>query len=456
MFNLTKGILKEIKSRGFINGQSITENENIKSKVILRNYETLIMVKVTKVNYFPQPQLLTLSLFDGEDSMDCCLDSNSWNCLCSSDFLKFFNKENIEPVRDEKCLKLGTILIINEYSFIDTFIEANKKEEDMLILLKYSCVGWEKTNEEVVEKIDVNKPNTNLRITALSPNLNNLKWSILVKLLKVSVIKEFVNKNTCQDGKYIRLQFADETGFVELVAFNQEIDKVSNLIEDRVYKICNADIKLVRGSVNAFQETTDSKIELVVNKRTIIVESMTDVKYFKIFNNQDLTQNVNEAEKQIKIDKYKENGFIILKELHSKKEGTLVNAIGVVSREDEIREVTPKFKSPIKLKNFYICDETCDEIKVSLWGKQAESFTTTRGCIYMLNKAKLTNYNGSIGLSVLLESHITKIEDNWDHIDLANDLRKWWQEKSLNEICSTLKRSNTLEEVSGKKLKENS
>ena len=456
MFNLTKGILKEIKSRGFINGQSITENENVKSKVILRNYETLIMVKVTKINFHKQTHLVTIRLFDGQDYVECCLDSNSWNCLNKNDFLKFFNRENIEPVREDKCIQLGSVLILNEYSFMDVFIDANQKEEDMLVILKYSCVGLEKTSEEVVDdKIehDKNASNTNLRIATLSPNLNNLKWSIVAKLIKVSVIKEFVNKNTCQDGKYIRLQFADETGFVELVAFNQEIDKTNNLVEERIYKISNADIKISKGSVNAFQETSDSKIELVVNKRTIIVESMFDVKYFKIFSKQE-NSNVNEAEKQLKTDKYKENGFVILSELHSKKEGTFVNAIGIVSREDEIREVTPKFKSPIKLKNFYICDETCDEIKVSLWGKQADSFTTTRGCIYMLNKVKLTNYNGSIGLSVLLESHITKIEDNWDHIDLANDLRKWWQEKSVNEICSTLKRTTTLEEVSLKKFKE--
>ena len=122
------------------------------------------------------------------------------------------------------------------------------------------------------------------------------------------------------------------------------------------------------------------------------------------------------------------NEFIKLNQLKLKKEGVLLNVIGVVVSVDEIREITPKFKSPINLKNFYICDQT-SEVKVSLWGKQAEHFCIKKGDIYMLNKVKLVNYNGSLGVSVLLESHITKIEENFD-IDEADELKKWWLEKT--------------------------
>ena len=129
--------------------------------------------------------------------------------------------------------------------------------------------------------------------------------------------------------------------------------------------------------------------------------------------------------------------------------------MGIVTREDELREVVPKYKAPIKLKNFYICDESSDDIKVTLWGKQAEAFVFKRGQIYTFSKVKITNFNGVAGISVLLESIMNKIEDTMmtSNVEI-NGLRKWCQESSVNELCNSLKRSNTFDEVSNKKLKE--
>ncbi len=50
-----------------------------------------------------------------------------------------------------------------------------------------------------------------------------MNWHLKVKLIKVSLIKDFVNKNTGQNGQYIRLQFTDETGLIELAAFNHPL-----------------------------------------------------------------------------------------------------------------------------------------------------------------------------------------------------------------------------------------
>jgi hypothetical protein len=450
MFNLTRGVLKQIKARGFINGQSITENVSSNSKVLLRNYEFPVMVKVTKIRYHKEVSAVVLKLFDGEDYLDCCLDSLCWSNINQLDFKKFFDKENIEPVPDNKCIKLGSVIIISEYTFTDIYLEEKVKTEDMFHLLKYACIGWDYTC--IDEESNDNSKSSQYKIETLSPNLNNIRWHVKAKLLKVSLVKDFQNKNTGQDGQFIRLQFSDESGIVELVAFNAEIDKVKSLIENRVYKISNADVKISKGAVNAFQETSNSKIELVVNKRTTVIESLCDEKLFKIFIKASELEKKEENIVTDHDDKYKE--FTKLIDIRQKKEGSLVNIIGVVSREDEITEVTPKFKSPIKLKNFYICDQTSDELKVSLWGKQAETIIVKTGSIFMLNKVKLTNYNGLKGVSVLLESYLTKIEDNWNNISLANDLRKWWAEKNINDLCYSLKRSNTSEDFSNKKPKE--
>jgi len=144
-----------------------------------------------------------------------------------------------------------------------------------------------------------------------------------------------------------------------------------------------------------------------------------------------------------------------LNDLRTKKEGSLVSAIGIVVREDELKDVTPKYKSPIKLKNFYICDQTCDDIKVSLWGKQAETFSCVKGDMFAFTRVKLSIYNGVVGLSVLLESTITRVEENMNEIALSHELRRWWQERTVYDLCQKLKRSNTADDIGDKKLKEN-
>ena len=56
----------------------------------------------------------------------------------------------------------------------------------------------------------------------------------------------------------------------------------------------------------------------------------------------------------------------------------------------------------------------------------------------IINKAKVSNYAGG-SLSIQWESGFFEIKNEWTHIDMANDLRTWWNERN-KENENTLKR----------------
>ena len=81
----------------------------------------------------------------------------------------------------------------------------------------------------------------------------------------------------------MRLQFGDSTGTIELVGFNDELLKIEKCSIDKFYKITNADVKFTKGKTQAWDDTSVTNIELVLNKITIIDEYTEKEKLFKIF-----------------------------------------------------------------------------------------------------------------------------------------------------------------------------
>ena len=140
-------------------------------------------------------------------------------------------------------------------------------------------------------------------------------------------------------------------------------------------------------------------------------------------------------------------------DLLSKKDSEVVSVLGVVCSVEDIREISPKFKSPINLRNFYITDQSNEKIKVTLWGKQAETIDIKIGFFILLSKVKISIYQG-ICLSVQMSSSITRMEESSKHLKIVSELKSWWNNSNEEEISSSLKRSTTLTELDAKRLKE--
>ena len=443
MFFLSSGILETIKQRGFIHGQSINYTDattNI-SKIILRNYEKPAIVRVEDIRIIRDNSIVLINLFDGRSKLEIQLEKNLWKNL--GDFKEFFGIDNLESIVDEKMIKRGSILIMSEYTFQDIYVSETEKIEDIIVLLNYSVLGLDNSRENNNNTTPGTK-NSFFLIKNINTNLNNINWNITAKLLKKSIVKDFVNKLTGNHGQFIRIQFTDESGIIEVVAFNNEIEKCNNLVENKIYDIINADVKNSNTNYQAFDESNISKFELIVNKKTSFNETIIDESSFKIFimpKKQEVTVDTFKINKN---DKYKHLSSI--NELKLKKEGEVVNIIAVIEGIDDLKEVTPKFKPTINLRNIYITDQSEERMKVALWGKQASEFSNKVGEILIFSKLKLKNYQG-LFLQVEWESLFSMIEIKWDD-EISGALRKWWKDKNEEEISSSLKRTATITDLS--------
>jgi hypothetical protein len=416
MFNLTRGFLKK----------AVEENIEMSTKLKNENIECLCLVKVENLIDLKEEDAWLLTINDGETSLDVNLDYKLWHMLNSSTNI---NKEKYIENSEMKIQK-GSIILILNYCFMDLELVLSKRDmKNMLTINKCFVVGFlleTINNQTQIESLPLKKNCKTYTISQITINLNNQNWSFKAKLLKQSQEKEFVNKLSGTNGKYVRLQFGDSSGIIEMVGFNEEIQKIQNCIDDKFYVVTNADVKYSKGTTQAWEDTGSSAIELVVNKKTFIQEYEEEKeKLFTIF--------VKKTEKTQ--ERKKINNLLALKEIFLKNDGDLVTTICVIESIEKIKEITPKNKSPINIRNFFVADQTLNSVKVAVWGKQAEEFNFKEGDILLLSRVKISHFNG-LTLSIQKDTIIRKIDDH--SVEEANELVSWLREKEM--ISSSLKR----------------
>jgi hypothetical protein len=79
----------------------------------------------------------------------------------------------------------------------------------------------------------------------------------------------------------------------------------------------------------------------------------------------------------------------------------------------------------ILLRNFYIINEKAIEIKVAVWGKEAELFNYKTGTVLFLRNVNLTDQSG-LSLSVIRESSFCLLPDEFKD-EKVKELREWWK-----------------------------
>ena len=398
MFYLTKGFLKEATQRSSFyksSGNNPTDDYPI---IKLKNYERPVLVKVTNVTHHPSENICVLNVNDDDSNLDVCLDFSKWNLLSTKQTVK----------NDEKKIENGIVIIIFEYSFKEVKITGTSLE--MMNIIECSIVGtieFDQNQKQGIEQTNVASIK-NLKlysINQINVNLNNQNWAFKAKLLKISPLKEFINRLNGNNGKYIRLQFGDSTGFIEMVGFNDEINKVKDCIDDKFYMITNADIKNSKGTTQAWEDTGLPKIELIMTKKTIVEENKEFSESFRLYvKPKEILEN----------DEKKVRNLLSLNLLMNKNDGDVISTMGIITQIEELKEITPKNKSPINIRNFYISDQTMTSVKVAIWGKQAEEFEHSVGNVLILARIKISLYNG-MSLSVQRDTTIKKVEDETDH-----------------------------------------
>jgi hypothetical protein len=97
--------------------------------------------------------------------------------------------------------------------------------------------------------------------------------------------------------------------------------------------------------------------------------------------------------------------------------GTLCNVIGVIDSVQKPGFLFRNGKSSINLQKFIIFDESYVSISVALWGKQAETFSSTTGTVIDFKLVKICKFGeGKLSLSVIRTSYFDDITDSQEEL----------------------------------------
>jgi len=285
-----------------------------------------------------------------------------------------------------------------------------------------------------------------LSIYSLSPSLSNQIWTIKSCLSKISPVKEFPYKKG-DFGRVMRMQFYDRTGYIEVVFFNEFIDRYKGFLEiGKFYLIRNSEIKYSNKTYRAWPEDLYSNFDLIVTKTTefqltdseTILKSEIAAPSSYRSEQQQKTHTLNSqhlAKSQTRpislkhastTKEQQSDTFISLDQLILKKNRSLVDVIGVVCEIGELTTVKRGGgKKPLYIRRINIVDETADPISVAFWGEQASSLKAQIGQIYMFKGVELTSYGG-ISLSILRTTGFLNITGYYN-VSGVEKLAMWWR-----------------------------
>ena len=448
----------------------MVEGNSTINKIILKHTTSPAIVKVKHIRYFSKVEVIGIVLFDGTNNIEVLLDKACYTKLNPKLEIRDFtaHKSNMDIFDFNNGLDIGSVIIIKEYG-IKTVKRSEMSREDYFVLKDFIHIGtsnketekehgysnyatvlpywhdlprfgiygfdkgessrpilsdnYEQEEDEhstdqyfKVNPIKENKP-ANQYICIKNLNENIQGWIVNAEVIHKGKITEFINRNTSQKGKWLRIKIKDQTCSIEVVAFNNHCKLIDILQEGQVFDILNATVKLASSKV--VKNFAESCYELHVNSTTTVALKTEK----RQFSETELWES--SEPKKIKIECLRDNvtdGLEInLYKIRSNKAKSIVSVIGIITKIDELKYQQLKNNNSIELRNILIADEY-DEIKVALWGKQAKDFNFEEGSVLIFRDAEISDYGG-ISLSVLRTTKYFKAETN---LPKAEILTAWF------------------------------
>lgn len=443
MFFFSKNCLADIITRPSLFAHANCKNNEAKQN-ITENVSTfkfpdpnpLICVKkiITEINS-QHGDYLALVLSDGTSHAFGCINKNLLDSSISYDALN--------------CkIKTGSVFLLNEYSIVNksenlyrnfqTMAKDSFNDHESLIgysdseiiiinLEKLTIVGEQDNSANAIRAKEVSKNNANtIEIKDLNSHLRNTNWQLKVCLSNISQIRDFKDRNTGAQGKTMRLQFYDTSGYVEVVFFNAFCAQFAEdyLKINTRYIIRNADIKFSNNAIKSWPDKSGSVYDLHFNKKTEITIDDDQREIEKIFENEVL------EEKPTKQSASTNDSFVELNKVTLYKANSLIRTTVIVTKINELGSFE-KYDKKIELRRIEVIDNTVKKsIKVALWGKQAIDCDFEPGHIYQFDDILLTTWAGR-SLSVLKK---TEIQDVTEKINLSivKKLSSWWEKEKSN------------------------
>ncbi|UZJ52680.1 hypothetical protein CBS101457_002000 [Exobasidium rhododendri] len=189
-------------------------------------------------------------------------------------------------------------------------------------------------------------------IEALSPYQN--KWTIKARVTTKSEIKHWTNQRG--EGKLFSCNFLDESAEIKATAFNDQVDRWYNVLkEGGVYYITKAKVAIARKKFS----NLSNEYELTFERDTQITECAD-------------TSDVPEV-------KYDFRALELLEGVEPKQ---TCDVLAIVLSVGELSEIISKAsQKPIPKRELTLVDQTNRVVKLTLWGKNAETYGTPSGHI---------------------------------------------------------------------------
>ncbi|GAA6027015.1 hypothetical protein JCM8097_006042 [Rhodosporidiobolus ruineniae] len=229
-------------------------------------------------------------------------------------------------------------------------------------------------------------------IESLSPYQN--KWTIKARVTSKSDVRHWQNQKG--EGKLFSVNFLDDSGEIRATGFNKQVDDFYEmLVEGQVYMISRARVNIAKKQFS----NLNNEYEIMFGNDTEIqlVEDAQDVPTVKF-------------------------EFTQLADLNNVEKDATCDVLGVVVDNGQVSEITTKAtQKQIKKRELVLADRSQYQVRVTLWGRQAESWQEVDSGIVAIKGVKVGDFGGR-SLSVSGGSMLMHDPD----IPEAHELRGWY------------------------------
>ncbi|KAI8928253.1 hypothetical protein BC831DRAFT_423805 [Entophlyctis helioformis] len=228
-------------------------------------------------------------------------------------------------------------------------------------------------------------------IKSLNPYQN--KWTIKARVINKSQVRTW-NKGG-REGRLFSVTFADESGDIRATGFNDAVNAFYDILEEgKVFYVSKAAIKAANKQFN----TTSNDYEMTIEVSTTIVPCVDETQFPTI------RYNTVSLDKLLEVEK-----------------DTNVDIIGVVKECNPCATIVTKAAKELKKRDLLLVDESGWSVRLTLWGRQAETFEHHDNPIIAIKGARVGDWGGRT-LSCQMSS---TVELN-PQIEESYKLRAWY------------------------------